>query len=421
MTSVIKNIIVFFLLVCLTVSCFTVYNTIDNRDFSSMYDPESSEIHSIFNVFQPSYDKLQLYFQFFPIEFAFDKTTNDTMPKAYVSLFFRVTKTYNSIEIIDSLTQNFVFRGKPQLYFFGKLPVNLPDNQPYVIEIFLTDKLSNRSTSKVMTIRKDNEGGQNSYMFLSKYAKPIFKKNLNVTDSFRVRNTLKTSAGMTVQKILPLKTPAYPPDMVNTKNTGDELVKDTIYFYPKIDTSLLWFKNEGIYVFKNKNMKESRAIGVFNKYYPYLKTPKQLLESLAYICSEKEMDKLEKLNSDKQAVDTFWQGITGDLDKARELIRIYYNRVQLSNYFFAEIKEGWLTDRGMIYIVFGKPTQVNINKDGETWIYGKDKKIALTFFFYREQHPIYGEYFELSRSEQYGRVWFNAVSAWRKGKAFSMN
>ncbi len=133
------------------------------------------------------------------------------------------------------------------------------------------------------------------------------------------------------------------------------------------------------------------------------------------------MTKYWKYNSVKEAVDTFWLTRTNDTDKARELIRIYYNRVQLSNYYFTDYKEGWLTDRGMIYIICGAPAIIQENESGEYWIYGKGTNDAMRFYFYREIHPIFGRTYILDRSDLYARMWFNAISTWRDGRVFSLN
>ena len=36
----------------------------------------------------------------------------------------------------------------------------------------------------------------------------------------------------------------------------------------------------------------------------------------------------------------------------------YYRRVRFANEEFTQYKDGWKTDRGMIYILFGPPNQV---------------------------------------------------------------
>ena len=60
----------------------------------------------------------------------------------------------------------------------------------------------------------------------------------------------------------------------------------------------------------------------------------------------------------KVALDDFWIKCGGNIDKARELIRIYYTRVFYSNYYFTSYKEGWRSERGMIYIIYGPPDKV---------------------------------------------------------------
>ena len=68
--------------------------------------------------------------------------------------------------------------------------------------------------------------------------------------------------------------------------------------------------------------------------------------------------------------------------RARELIRIYYNRVFFSNYYFTSSKEGWKTDRGMIYVVYGQPHALYKSTNQEKWIYyNKSKSYTITFIF----------------------------------------
>ena len=73
----------------------------------------------------------------------------------------------------------------------------------------------------------------------------------------------------------------------------------------------------------------------------------------------------------KAALDDFWIKCGGNVDKARELIRIYYTRVLYSNYYFTSYKEGWRSERGMIYIIYGPPDKVYKTSEGESWGYKK--------------------------------------------------
>lgn len=402
-------------------SCITVYDTINNRNYSKKYNPGINQLHPNFIVYQYTPNELRLYFQLFPKEFAFSVSESDSTARAHVSLFFRVTKTYNSIEIVDSLTSDFTFKGKPRSQFIGYVPISLPDDEPYVLEVFVTDKVSKSVVSQVLQVKSRNSGTKNSFMFTTPHASPLFNNFITVTDTFRLRTNMFSNDAISVQRILADTILPLPPDITRGFIGYDELQNDSLWQIAEPDTTLLSYDEPGIYVFSNEKLKVHRAVGVFNEYFPYVKTPEELLKPLAYLNTPREMEKLLGIGGAKHAVDSFWIEATNDLGKARELIRIYYNRVQLANYYFTSIKEGWRTDRGMVYIVFGMPSVVTIDKDGETWVYGKVTDGDLQFYFYRDEHPLFGENYQLDRSEEYSRIWFNAISTWRSGRVFSIN
>ena len=63
----------------------------------------------------------------------------------------------------------------------------------------------------------------------------------------------------------------------------------------------------------------------------------------------------------------------------------YYRRVRFANEEFTQYKDGWKTDRGMIYILFGPPNQVfysdfvSFEKASQQWVY-YNNGIFFTFF-----------------------------------------
>lgn len=410
-----------FVLILFLGSCITVYDTINNRNYSKKYNPGINQLHPNYNIYQHSPNELRLYFQFYPKELAFAYSETDSIKYAFARLFFRVTKTYSSIDIVDSLTSTFTFKGNPRAHFTGFVPIDLPDNDNYVLEVFLTDLNSKAIVSQVLNIQKPKEGAGIAYMFMTKYASPKFHDYATVNDTFRVRTDMLGNKPIVVQQIKPDTILPIPPDISRKGFSFDRLEVDTSFRIDNIDTSLLAYDSKSIYVFNDIDLKTRKAIGIFGKDYPYVKTPVELLRPLAYLNSPREMEKLWAKKNTKLAVDSFWVDATKDLSKARELIRIYYNRVQLANYYFASYKEGWLTDRGMIYIVFGMPMVVTIEEKGENWSYGKGGDDDLNFYFYRDKHPVFGEYYQLSRSDQYSRIWFNVTSTWRSGRVFSIN
>jgi GWxTD domain-containing protein len=65
-----------------------------------------------------------------------------------------------------------------------------------------------------------------------------------------------------------------------------------------------------------------------------------------------EIEKTEKFK-------LFWEALDptpGTIDN--ELMEEYYRRIAFSLEAFTVIQEGWKTDRGMIYILFGPPDEI---------------------------------------------------------------
>jgi len=138
---------------------------------------------------------------------------------------------------------------------------------------------------------------------------------------------------------------------------------------------------------------------------------------LRYISNREEYAALQASNFSQAALENFWLNLAGSKIKAKKLSGVYYDRVKFSNNQFGTFKPGSLTDRGMIFIAFGKPTNVYRRSTHETWVYGDENNMmALNFTFYLETIPPFGKDFILSRSPSYKNLWFRAVETWRSGR-----
>jgi len=103
---------------------------------------------------------------------------------------------------------------------------------------------------------------------------------------------------------------------------------------------------------------------------------------------------------------------------AREMIRIYYTRVQYANFYFTTDREGWKTDRGMIYVIYGPP-KILIKKDGqETWTYFLQSGESIRFTFRYKENPFTNNLYELQRNLEPSPHWREAVDSWRNGRVF---
>ena len=123
--------------------------------------------------------------------------------------------------------------------------------------------------------------------------------------------------------------------------------------------------------------------------------PKDVIESLRYIASKKELKALQSEDEQErmEAWDRFWER-RAPFSKALELQEEYYRRVRYANVQFTNvIHRGWRTDRGRIYILYGSPDEVQRypfevdRKPYEIWRY---YKINQEFVFVDEDG--FGEY-----------------------------
>lgn len=157
----------------------------------------------------------------------------------------------------------------------------------------------------------------------------------------------------------------------------------------------------------------------FNEDYPKVTTPQALLEPLRYITTKKEYTTLQTSPHMKTAIDSFWIATGGSQERARELISAYYGRVEIVNTHFSTYKEGWKTDRGMVYIIYGEPQNVYRSADRETWVYGTDQSgSTLNFVFNLNTASGFPNDFELERNQVYNVSWITAVDYWKQGQVY---
>jgi GWxTD domain-containing protein len=175
------------------------------------------------------------------------------------------------------------------------------------------------------------------------------------------------------------------------------------------------FTAEGLYlVQQDTSLAQGLAFRVQNDYPRYTK-----LSSLAgpfiYVCTKQEFERLKAANSDKKAFDKVILSITGDTERAKKFMRSYFRRVELANQYFSSYKEGWKTDRGMIYIVFGLPDNVYKFSDREVWTY-KNSSYKVSFNFARSPTLFDPRNYVLIRERKFEQTWYEVIDLWRNAR-----
>jgi GWxTD domain-containing protein len=149
--------------------------------------------------------------------------------------------------------------------------------------------------------------------------------------------------------------------------------------------------------------------------YPRITTVESLADPLTYICTSQELARVRQAKGDKKAFDRVILSITQDQDRARQFMKSYYRRVEIANQLFTSYKEGWKTDRGMIYIVFGLPDQVFRTSDRELW-YFKNSDFKIEFEFVKSPTLFDPENYVLIRQKKFDTTVYEVIDLWRNAR-----
>lgn len=176
--------------------------------------------------------------------------------------------------------------------------------------------------------------------------------------------------------------------------------------------------NEALYYF-SRDTTEVFGIGmiVTDKRYPKVTRPEKLVRPLIYMSTNAETNDLYSSIEPKRTLDNYWLNITqGNQLTAKRTIKAFYQRVEKANRFFTTYKDGWKTDKGMVFIIMGDPARITRTKDKEIWSYNRASQYSeLNFTFTKRSNQFADDHYELQRYAEYQSVWFPTVEQWRNG------
>lgn len=184
----------------------------------------------------------------------------------------------------------------------------------------------------------------------------------------------------------------------------------------KGETSYFTMPQPGLYFFQtNPALHQGPSIFCTNPGFPKITRYQQMLECLRYITTSNEYQQLSATADTKMAIDSFWLQHAGNEARALEQIHNYYSRAEIANTRFTSYTDGWQTDRGMIYIVVGKPDMVFRSFEQEVWIYGDYEDVhALRFYFTKIKNTFTENDYVLLRDPEFKTIWYQYVQLWRR-------
>lgn len=145
-------------------------------------------------------------------------------------------------------------------------------------------------------------------------------------------------------------------------------------------------------------------------YYPKFRRLEELIGPLTYITTPSE-NKMLTDQMTKKGFEDFWIKTYDTKLRAKTAIKRFYDQVERANLLFTSYKQGWKTDQGMLYIIFGPPDRVERSERSEIWRYDE----GVEFEFIRISTLFTASLYSLKRDRKYERIWYNQVGNIRKG------
>jgi GWxTD domain-containing protein len=416
------------LILLLPVGCTAPKQTIKPSviNLSKMYNPTNTKFHPAYTIYNNSPTTSLLLVKIFPVELLYSGTIEPNKIMGQVSLTYILLDLENPEKpvVADSgkIKYNFA-RENADKRFISQIVLNTQKGKFYQLMIIARDVVRNEENLCYKYVdRKSPYSGQNFLITESEANVPVFEPNVVGNTLFKLDYTEGQFEKIFVRyygREMPLPKPSF------AEGKEKEMLNkpDSLWILPFKKGMSYQLNYEGIYHFQfDTTTAEGVTMYNFGNSFPKVQEVNQLIDPLAYLTTTPEYDALKKSANQKLAVDNFWIDKAGNTDRARELIRVYYNRVFFANFFFTSYKPGWKTDRGMIFIIYGPPQQVKVTTNQEKWIYYKNNfTTTVTFTFDYAPSPFTLDNYILERADNYDSYWRQAVDSWRKGNIFLIN
>lgn len=415
-----------FILLGYMMSSFSACSTstsVGTQNVSQIYKTDQNVLHPVFVVFHRTNTVSELHFKVNSKELLYSKQAGNENFIARISIHYRLISSYETKDIIDSATVMVTdVYSNTAKDIIGKIDFNATLTNTYLLQVEMTDLNRNTTVKSFINVDKIDYNTRQNFLLLSTSKIPLFRNYVNTKEHFfiRYRHHGEKLYVRYYNREFPLPAPPY---SMSNMPLFDYRADSTFIIQPnEKDTLGFNFKKQGIYhIQPDTTLYTGFTLFRFSDGFPQVNHYIQLLQPLVYLTSKQEYNVLISYKNIKHAVDSFWVFAGGSYDRARELVRKFYNRVEKANEYFTSHTEGWRTDRGLIYIVYGPPNVVYRSNDGENWVYGEENNInSLTFSFSKVlMNPFTENDYRLDRSPVFRTGWHTAVEMWRQGRVYA--
>ena len=413
------------LLVAVTLLGLTCHRVqrVTKTNLTYIYQEDPTIIHPSYRIFHNDESTTTLYLRVRSSEILYSKNNPEKSFRSRMVLNANVYKADDEKEMVDSDTVFMYDKGGPDKikYLIGEMQLQLPAGSKYIAEITLDDQFRMQYVQDVVLIDKKDELSEENFLLKDEngniqfgYAFPIGTKlfieaNTDLGDQVSLKYFERTGS-----------LPSPPFSNQNIKGVNYQADSVTMIKTNTPNKFEIQLHKRGIYQFRREDGNEKGLnIVAAGPFFPEIRTLNDMVKPIRYITTKQEYRTITDGLNLKKGMDDFWYNVAGNAERAAEIIKSYYSRVEMTNRFFTSDREGWKTDRGLIYIIYGPPNVVFKTLHYESWVYNeKNNMTSVEFTFYKVDNPFSQNDYYLSRSGSLKSSWYRAIDNWRQGRVF---
>jgi GWxTD domain-containing protein len=403
--------------------CSATHNTA-NKNVAGIYMPGLNLINPKYKIFHKNDTLTEFHFRMNSENILYTRKRGDSTFSANILIHYELSDKSDN-RLIDSASVYFTDYGnnKTKKYLDGSINLPTQFNKSYSLLVTFNDLSRDHYIKKRVTVNRLNLYNKQNYLIVDSNQNVIFKNHFKSNDRiFIIKNESNPNPNLLL-KYYSTNLPIARPPFAIDDNKKEVSLKPELTEQLTFDSLNVLSYNvtkRGLYHFQSsETIKDGPTVFNFQENFPKVKNLENMIGPMRYITTKKEFALLNDAENKKAAMDEFWLDVAGSNDRARIIIREYFNRVENANNYFTSYLEGWKTDRGIIYIIYGSPNVVYKNKDYENWIYGEENNMmSISFVFSKIDNPVSNNDFKLSRSPMHKNSWFRAVDSWRSGRVY---
>ena len=398
-------------------SCFTS-NEVTKYDYSYLYDEDQAIISPKYKIFHHSQDSSTLFYELNSGDILYERVFGDSAKAANIRMKYTLFADKDLTIVLDSGGQNLANYGANGQRKLLQNSVRFKFDRKEFAWLTVRFRDENKDFNVINILEVDKRENTNNQYFNYLSGEQVLFDQRSVKNSLSIQ---KSSLVETDEFIMETSNKYFnmtPPPFARPMNYELNVATDDRYFFSFVD-DFFYLENPAAYnrfVSKNDSGIYNHVF-YFGTQFPKLNQITELIDPIRYISTSTEYKNLKAAVNPKKGLDAFWLKLGKNEANSKELLKEYYHRVEVANKFFTSYKEGWKTDRGIIYIIYGIPNSIRKDAGSEVWLYGEENNVlSVQFRFYQTERSNISNHYEMVRNSDYKNNWYRQVDLWRQGK-----